>query len=242
MVIAAFALAAAACTADDVQTDMVTAELPEITVDTRAIGTGAYDINLTINGKTGLYVLDGGTLKPKAGNSDALYIPTDAVVAEVYAAGTVEYALDDSEPDNKILMPVSYAGRATPVGRGGMTPAIELTLTPATALIKVTVTDSENKAITMTTMSNVYMAKLDIDGYAWKPGVLPYEFEPFQWQGGAIYPPNDALQILPCTIAAGSTLFTVYFADPDDIVAIYAMKDYTFLPGREYAFEITINK
>ena len=226
-----------ACTADDPVMD--TGTQLAITVDTRSIVGDDYSIHMNVNGATATYTLTDGILKPIAG-TDPLYVPLDATSAAVYAWGTVNYKLGDADDSPVLTMPVYYGNPAAPLIRTTPLVTVDMTLKPVTSLVRLTVTDAKGGNFESCEMPGVYIPRMENNEYMWTIRNMIPSVAKETIRGGTIDPETGLLEIISCTITAGSLLFTITVDNVEK--NIYAMKDYHFMAGKEYEFIIETNK
>ncbi|MDL2221871.1 fimbrillin family protein [Parabacteroides sp. OttesenSCG-928-N08] len=199
-------------------------------VETRAL-TADATITLSVNGTTDTYTLskDDNSL---SGNQ--LYIAPNTQTLSVYAWGTVE--------EEGIAMPVSYANPITAVtwDNDGK-PAIALTLTPATARVKLSVEDIQGNTISLSE-ATLHGIATPASPFDWTTTTMPPQLN-------AAESPNDNqvvlaiddsyTQIMPGTVPIRAHLLSLTINSRE--YPIITTRPYTFLAGYDYTINITIN-
>lgn len=216
-ILAALALLLASCqSAEDLGAAGDASEPVFHTADTRAIDA---DADITLRTATGDYPYTlsmQGALTPKPDATNKIYITLGTTTIDLTAWGTVQY--------NSITMPVMHQNTATPVVWSAGRPTVSLRLAAASALIRLNVTDSDGVNIT----ENAIMPGASTP--KWDTG------NPKLVANGTVnFATTNLAQILPGTeVKSSDILFKIGTKE------LIAKKDYNFLAGVEYTFNVTI--
>ncbi|NDV60612.1 GLUG motif-containing protein [Bacteroides sp. 519] len=152
-----------------------------------------------------------GSMTP-IGSSPVIAVGTKTINVSAWA--TVTWGTE------AIAMPVAHNNPATPIVWTTGRPTIALTLSPTTALIRLSVTDSDNQSISTA-------------------GATMPAATPAPNATSTTFAANGLLQIAASAVKKDEVLFTIPVTDTNT-KNLVAKKDYNFLAGVEYTFRVTI--